>query len=339
MASLLPLAASVNIMGQIGQLRNTSGTVIDNTPTLFVLVYDDNDDGLFPGGLRTNKSLDSSNGPSIHATFAGKSQSSLKPGALIGADKILMTGTINGTEGFAVFDLLTADLDGTGVVLESGRHYALYWFPGVSTPSIPTSNFQVGGIQETIDFTGDGAGYIGMQIPPDGHTVTTLVYDADLGGDISDPARFTAINANPEPTLYAQWRTLHFPDPGDFANDAISGPLACPSGDGVSNLVRYAHGVGPHTQVTGLMPVLAATPEAPFTFRFRYDPTKTDLAWRVTAGNQLTDWTQVLFDSRTSQIPPLDDGWLPVPLPPNLGGGPAMDPRMFARLEVIELAP
>ena len=334
LAGIAPVTASFSINEELGRLRTVSGSVVTNTPTLFVLVYDENNDSVLPGQLGSNQSLKPDIGPTAYAVFAGKKPT---PGDSIGADRVLKVGVFSDPDGIATFAVSTSNFIEAGIVPTAGRKYALYWFPGISTPSIPTVTFQVGGIQETTHFTGTGLNFLGMQTPPDGSLVTTSILDTELGGDISDPARFTAINAIPEPTRYIQWRTLHFPDPADFANDSVSGPLACPSGDGMSNLVRYAHGVGPSASVGGLMPVLATTPEATFTFRFRYDPTQTDLAWRVTAGNQLTDWAQVLFDSRASPIPPLDGGWLPVPLPPNLGGGPAMDPRMFARLEVIQL--
>jgi len=103
--------------------------------------------------------------------------------------------------------------------------------------------------------------------------------------------------------------------------------------------MRYALDVGPFDPVTGLMPVLAEGPPGMFTFRFRYDPSKSDLAWVVRATNDLEDWSHLLFDSRTGSVPPLEDGWLPLPLPSSLSGGGVADPRMFTRLEVIQVAP
>jgi hypothetical protein len=74
---------------------------------------------------------------------------------------------------------------------------------------------------------------------------------------------------------------------------------------------------------------------ADLVFRFRYDATKTDLGWRVCASNDLSDWEHMIFDSElTDPIPPLDDGWLDIPLPSSLEGNPSPDPRMFSRLEV-----
>jgi hypothetical protein len=134
------------------------------------------------------------------------------------------------------------------------------------------------------------------------------------------------------PTGYDQWRGLWFADSADRANPAISGPAADPSGSGVTNLMRYALGAGPYEPVAHLLPQLVAAPGSRV-FRFPYDPAKTDLLWRVEASGDLTAWPHTLFDSVTDPDPPLQDGWLEVPVPENLGGG-APDPRVFARLRV-----
>jgi len=135
------------------------------------------------------------------------------------------------------------------------------------------------------------------------------------------------------PSGFSAWQLAYFPSPADRANPSISGPNADPSGDGIVNLIHYAHGVGPYDPVTGLLPVIRKNGSS-FEFRFRYDPAKTDLVWRVVASNDLSGWSHVLFDSRTSPIPPLDNGWLPVTLPDHLGAGPAPDPEIFTRLEI-----
>jgi hypothetical protein len=81
--------------------------------------------------------------------------------------------------------------------------------------------------------------------------------------------------------------------------------------------------------------VLVAAENGEFQYRFRYDPTKTDLVWQVKATTDLTDWPHLLFDSGSSVIPPLVDGWLAVPMPVSLTGGTVRDPQQFARLVVM----
>jgi Lamin Tail Domain/CotH kinase protein len=159
-------------------------------------------------------------------------------------------------------------------------------------------------------------------------------------GGITGNNRFDNLTVEGEAASanYNSWKSTSFPNPADRENLAISGPNASPSGDGIANLVRYALGVGPYQPVTPLLPGLLKT-AGQSKFRFRYDPTKTDLIWRVKATNTLTAWNSVLFDSTTSQIPAMVDGWLSVAMPNTLGTGPATDPKMFMRLEVQLISP
>ena len=140
-----------------------------------------------------------------------------------------------------------------------------------------------------------------------------------------------------EPGTYTFWRDQHFPNPADFANEALSGPEATPAGDGIANIVRYAHGVGPYDPVVHLLPVLVKNGGV-YQFRFRFDPALTDLVWKVKASNNLGTWPNTLFDSTVGPVPPLESGWLPVNLPSSLAGNPQPDPKIFARLE-LQLAP
>jgi hypothetical protein len=117
-----------------------------------------------------------------------------------------------------------------------------------------------------------------------------------------------------QPTAYDQWRMVHFPEPADFADAAISGPAAVPPGDAISNLLRYALGVGPHDPVAGRLPAITNTPGGGFAFRFPYDPNKSDLILRVLASPDLGEWSQVVLDSEQDPLPPGADGWVDVPL-------------------------
>ncbi len=154
-------------------------------------------------------------------------------------------------------------------------------------------------------------------------------------GGIAGNNRFDnlTVEGEPLPLSFATWKTTAFPNPADRANLAISGPGANPSGDGVANLIRYALGVGPYQPVTSLLPGIVKIGNTS-SFRFRYDPTKPDLIWQVKASNDLAAWPSVQFDSRTSPIPPLTDGWLSIALPNTLGPGPTTDPKLFMRLEL-----
>ena len=138
-----------------------------------------------------------------------------------------------------------------------------------------------------------------------------------------------------EPTLFSQWQGLNF---ADLSNPLVSAPNATPLGDGIANLIRYAHGAGLSEPVAHLLPRIVKSGGG-FVYRFRHDATKTDIAWQVRATDDPGAWPHVIFDTRTDPIPPLIDGWLEVPAPSSLGGGPTPAPRMFLRLGLEQLAP
>lgn len=169
-------------------------------------------------------------------------------------------------------------------------------------------------------------------VPGDQLTWAVVTATTDFGsGPIT--GQTIEILVGDDATQFTQWKAVHFPDPGDLANPLVSGPLANPSGDGVSNLMRYAHGTGPFDPVLPLLPVLAGDAEQRV-FRFRYDGSLADLRWFVRAGTSPGPWPHTLFDSQTSVIPPLDAGWLPLPVPESLVGAPLPDEKQFLRLEV-----
>ena len=177
-----------------------------------------------------------------------------------------------------------------------------------------------------------------VALPADHLSWSVVETTADFGSGLT-AGRTLEVLVGGTPTQFVQWRNLYFANPADASNDSISGPNANPSGDGVANLIRYAHGVGPMDPVFSLLPKLVRSVDR-HQFYFRLDLTKPDLVWRVKATNDQSDWRVVLFDSlSTTPIPPLEDGWLPVTLPAYLGTGPATDPRMFTRLEVVLTSP
>jgi hypothetical protein len=139
---------------------------------------------------------------------------------------------------------------------------------------------------------------------------------------------------------FGRWRSQSFEDPNDFADDAVSGPLANPSGDGVGNLIRYALGRGPYEPVAGLLPVIESTPGPALSFRFHFDAGKSDLRWRVLASQDLQDWSHVLHDTAMDGPPPTAAGWhsAAVGIPVSLtSDGPIPNPRMFLRLELTQI--
>ena len=125
-------------------------------------------------------------------------------------------------------------------------------------------------------------------------------------------------------TTYEQWRSLHFADPADYADDDVSGPSAT-EGNGTANLFRYAFDLDLGDSPVSAMPQLGNSPAV---FRFAHDPAKSDLIWIVLASPDLFDWSEVLFDSRIHPDPEPDvDDRVAIPYPQGR-------PSLFLRLEL-----
>ncbi len=174
-------------------------------------------------------------------------------------------------------------------------------------------------------------------VPADNLTWAVVDQTHDFGGGPL-AGRVLEVRVGGVASQFSQWVGLGFANPADAANPAIAGPQANPAGDGVSNLMRYALGVGPLAAVAAQLPALVPAGSG-LALRMRFDPAKSDLIWQVQASGDLRDWSHVMFDSRTNPLPPLDNGYLTLPLPAFLGSGPARNPQIFTRLEVQLAAP
>ncbi len=133
------------------------------------------------------------------------------------------------------------------------------------------------------------------------------------------------------PATYAAWVTQQFPSSAERDDPAVAGAHADPSGQGVSNLLRYALGLGRHDPPALALPVLTRG-TGTLGFRFPFDPGLTDLTYRVEASTDLEDWSETLLDSRTDQLPPLVDGWLEF----NDSADLSTTPRRFLRLRISQ---
>lgn len=105
------------------------------------------------------------------------------------------------------------------------------------------------------------------------------------------------------PIEFATWQTSNFSNPSDLSNPAISGPLATPFGDGVSNLLRYAFGVPDGVQASPYLPSFTSSG-----LNFPFDSGRHDLKVTVESTDDPTNWVNpfILFDSATD-LPPTPD--------------------------------
>lgn len=131
---------------------------------------------------------------------------------------------------------------------------------------------------------------------------------------------------------YDTWKRYHFPDAGEAASVAISGPEADPYGTGLSNLLRYGLRMGKFGYDVSRLPHLRRDGNG-FAFAVPLDPAKTDLRWIVQADSTLSQWSLDLFDSATDAAP-LPGDWLEV----SDGGMVARGEPVFYRLQ-IQLIP
>ena len=197
LVTLAPVAATVTINGEFGPLQDSNGGILADTATLWAIIYDQNDDGVLPGGLGLNESLVAADSGIAYTAFVGQT---LVEDLMIAGDRVIALGDFDASAtGGVAFPTLNVDLAARG--LTQLRPYGFYWFPGstASGQNFDIGGFQVGGINELVNYTGIGTNYIGSQIPLDGATMTTSLFDQELGGDLPS-SRFTAVAAIPEPS-------------------------------------------------------------------------------------------------------------------------------------------
>ncbi len=111
-------------------------------------------------------------------------------------------------------------------------------------------------------------------------------------------------------TNYSDWKSYHFIDAAEYADQAVSGATADPYARGVSNLLCYALSLGKFSENSERMPaVLRVGDELRFTIP--YETAKTDLRWMVDATTSLNQWNTTVFDSSLNSAT-IVDGWLQV---------------------------
>jgi Lamin Tail Domain/CotH kinase protein len=188
-------------------------------------------------------------------------------------------------------------------------------------PIIPLDFSSISGARDNPDFT------------------VRITFSLGAGGNVGNN-RFDNLTVEGRPITpdYSTWSAGEF-SVEEQANAAISGPDADPTGSGITNLMRHALGLGrnesPHTSLGGssVLPQLQKGASG-HVFRFRYNPSATDIVWKVQAGASPGEWTHVLFNSSETPAPAMTDGWVEIPLPTALNGGVTPDPKMFVRLQV-----
>jgi len=245
-------SATVTMQTMFGVLTDTTGTPVPDG-ALWVMIYDQNDDGRFPGGLETDGTL--LDPAAAHAAFAGKI---LEVGNIIEGDRIFALGEINDlTGGYpGLTQNRVVGLDIVGMNLEPGRKWAFYWFPGLTTanPQLPGQSFEIGGINEVSQISSNSDQ--GMTIPNDGALVNIYIYANSVPEGTLPTSRFRSVAAEPT-NDFAAWIAGFFPGESD---PVIVGFDADPDADGLANGLESFLGTPPDVPSPGLESPASVSP-------------------------------------------------------------------------------
>jgi len=288
-------SASVTLNYTFGVAYTSDGTAGVPDDTLWVMIVDDGD-GLLPGGLQVNTSLNSNEDESAIANDFNNL--TIAKGSLIGNDRVFDFGGFNGTENFEIAgsisggtnysfgpnssdDFSTADV---------GNSFGFYWFPGESiNGSLQLGTVvEVGGISDMTQSTSTER----MIIPSDSATGNPSTTTSDLGGTFPI-SRFTAIEV--PPSGYQIWRDSFFTQIQIDAGEAA--PDADPDGDGLANLLEYATGHPPLLSSAAPLTLTRADASSVLLeFNRIADP---ELRYRVEATDNLglSPWPDLVFES------------------------------------------
>jgi|GEM_PF-5921303 len=113
-------------------------------------------------------------------------------------------------------------------------------------------------------------------------------------------------------TQYNRWAAAHFPSTVDLADPQTSGTGADPTDSGITNIQRYAGGLG-SLDLPGPALVRITQDNTSALVGFPFDPALTDLRTRVYGSDTLPNLDTLLFDSTTAINPQPDSNgilWL-----------------------------
>lgn len=161
---------------------------------------------------------------------------------------------------------------GDGYTIESGK--ADIWINGVLAEAGYSGSYDKLGPVTTFEFNIGGS-----------RTKHLLVDEITIWNSAH-------ISEAPAPSDgFADWRTTYFPEDAD--NDEISGPEANPSGDGVSNLIKYALGLDPTVASRDGLPesnIQDIDGTDYLTLTFERPANRDDVSLTVVASGTLSTW-------------------------------------------------
>ena len=111
-------------------------------------------------------------------------------------------------------------------------------------------------------------------------------------------------------TPFATWQDLYF-TAAERSNPTVSGPLAMPAGDGITNLMKYALNLNPKTNGVGGLPVSSLTSTGGsdyLTLTFTKVLAATDITYVVEVSSDMQTWTSGANSTTTVSTTNNSDG-------------------------------
>lgn len=121
--------------------------------------------------------------------------------------------------------------------------------------------------------------------PADAATYDVIVSNA-AGSAASSAATLTVLSG------FGAWQVEHFNET-ERGDPQVSGPDVRLTGDGLTNLMKYALGLNPRVPAASGLPEAGAT-ATHWTYTFTRPVDRADLVYQVQASTNLTDWTTVV---------------------------------------------
>jgi len=200
----------------------------------------------------------------------------------------------------------------------------------VSTLSGPNGS----GSTEGSGIFHSGSSVIVSATPASGHGFAAWSENGSTVG--TSPAYTFTVNgnrdlvANFQPATLAAFKSSSF-SAGELGDNAISGSLADPDGDGFSNLAEYALAMNPKLSDRPVQS--ASVADGRLSFTYKRSKTAADLTYIVEVSDDLIDWKSSASDTSVPLIQS-DDGYTQTILVNDLTPPSSGDPR-FIRLRIV----
>ncbi|MEN9974519.1 MAG: hypothetical protein RLZZ282_525, partial [Verrucomicrobiota bacterium] len=148
------------------------------------------------------------------------------------------------------------------------------------TPTATDSSATVK-VNGTSVASGSASGPIALAVGT--NTITTVVTAQD--GTTTKTYSVQAIRLD---NNYSAWARRAFTDPNSLNDPAISGPMAMPANDGVTNLIKYALALDPMVPASDKLPIVTLK-QGHLTLTYRKNKTADDVTYTVQSSDSLSD--------------------------------------------------